>query len=239
MTGTAATPGIDFAYRALLERLRSGEFRAGKKLPGERSLAADVGVSRASLRGALAILADENLVAPHQKRGWFVREERVGEPPNTLLSFTEMAAVRGVEAHARIVEFRARESAAEEATALAIAPAQQVFEILRVRSMEASPICVERTLIPVHLAPELAQLDLTDRSLFETMGSFGVVADRSSYVVSAELMDDTNAALLEVDAGSPALIAEEVVFSAAGIPMMKSELTYRGSAYRFSATLYR
>jgi DNA-binding transcriptional MocR family regulator len=55
------------AYLALRDRISRGEFRPGVRFPGEPTLAAELGVSRVTLRHALDRLEAEGLVERSQK----------------------------------------------------------------------------------------------------------------------------------------------------------------------------
>jgi DNA-binding FadR family transcriptional regulator len=48
--------------RALAERIGSGQLRPGQRLGAERALATELGVSRATLRQALAVLEEGGMV---------------------------------------------------------------------------------------------------------------------------------------------------------------------------------
>ncbi len=64
---------VDVA-QLLLERLRSGAFPPGSRLPAERQLAEEIGVSRPTVREALAALELMGVVDTHVGAGTFVRE---------------------------------------------------------------------------------------------------------------------------------------------------------------------
>ncbi|MFT4124264.1 MAG: GntR family transcriptional regulator [Microbacteriaceae bacterium] len=240
MPDSAKTPGVDRAYRGVLERLRSGEFPPGSRLPGERSLALELGVSRETLRASLALLASEHWIDSSYKRGWFVRHDAVSEPPNTLLSFTEMAAARGATAQSTVIDAVVRPSTFDEAGDLRMVPSAEVVEISRVRSMDHVPICLDRVVIRHDRVPGIEHLDLEDRSLYALLREqYRLHVTHSSYTVSAELMDERTAMLLDVAAGSAALVAKEITESSGGEPLITSTLVYRGGAYRFKADLFR
>ena len=80
----AAADDIETAdlNRLVLERLRdligTDLMRASGRLPAERLLAAELGVSRRSLRHALDILEAEGRITRHQGRGTFVTDARLG-----------------------------------------------------------------------------------------------------------------------------------------------------------------
>lgn len=71
------------AFRAVQAMIRSGRFRPGDTLPGQRELAAELGVSRPSLREALSVLAVLGAVRVEPRRGVVVAEARDGSEPDS------------------------------------------------------------------------------------------------------------------------------------------------------------
>lgn len=67
-------------YEALADRLRRqitrGTITPGSRLPSETELQREHGLSRDTVRRALALLAREGLVVSGQGRGWWVRESK-------------------------------------------------------------------------------------------------------------------------------------------------------------------
>ncbi|MFC9459951.1 GntR family transcriptional regulator [Streptomyces sp. NPDC056983] len=225
-------------YRKLDDALRRGTYPPGRRLPGERDLAAALGVSRSTLRQALGVLAAEGRLERSAQRGWFVPREAVGEPPSTLQSFSEMARTRGLTAQARILTQKTRPAPFEEAERLRIAPASRVLELRRLRSMDGVPICVDLSIV-AH-ADALASYDMTDRSLYEVLeAECGLSVARSAYTVRADAADEETAALLDVEPGVPVLIGDEVAYTADETPVLIGQAVYRSDAYRFQADLFR
>lgn len=65
---------FDEVASAILARIRSGELKPGDRLPPERQLVDDFGVSRTAVREALRSLAAQGLIDSHVGRGTFVRQ---------------------------------------------------------------------------------------------------------------------------------------------------------------------
>lgn len=230
----------DETYRGLTDALRRGIFRPGTRLPGERALAVQFGVSRSTLRAALDRLAAEGGLAPSAQRGWFVPREVVGEPASTLQTFTEMARARGLRPTARVLEQTIRPSTLEESAQLRIAPAASVLMIRRLRGMEETPVCLDTNTLPLAEAEPLAGADLEDQSLYEQLASkCGISVYRSAYSVQAAAAEPELARLLDIEPGSPVLVGREVAYSRNGTPVLIGINHYRGDAYRFQADLFR
>jgi len=227
-------------YRQLIDALRRGVFSAGSRLPAERVLAATYGVSRVTLRNALNRLADEGLLESVLGSGWFVRPRVVGEPPSVLQTFTEMARARGLHPTAHVVTQLVRPATLSEADQLGTAPAADVLEIVRLRGMDATVICLDSSVLPLGIAAELQDADLEDASLYEQLEArCGVRIDRSSYTVRADVADPQLASQLGVEVGWPVLVGEETGYDETGRPVLLGLTRYRGDSYRFQADLFR
>ncbi|HEY0246861.1 MAG TPA: GntR family transcriptional regulator [Gryllotalpicola sp.] len=240
MSSGSASQAATSAYTELLTRLTAGVFRPGTRLPGERALAESLGISRTTLRFGLNRLAEEGWLVPSNKRGWYVRTSFVGEPPNTLQSFTEMAAARGMAVRSQVLSRLVRPVAFDEAKSLQMPTDANVVELVRVRYLDEVPVCHDRTVLVQSRAKGIDTADMEDRSLYEFLDrESGVEIFRSLYSVRADLMGPALAPVLGVDAADPALVAEELTFDTSGVPILRATLTYRADSYRFQADLLR
>ncbi|MBO0867268.1 MAG: GntR family transcriptional regulator [Micromonosporaceae bacterium] len=226
--------------RRLDEQIRHGVFPAGSRLPGERELAAQLGVSRTTLRQALGSLEADGRVTRSAQRGWFVAPHTFGEPPSTLQTFTEMALARGLRPTTRVLVQKRRPASLDEAQKLRIAPAADVIELRRLRGMDDTPVCVDTVVLVHGRAAALLSVDLTDTSLYQALERHcGLTIHRSAYSVQAVAADATLADLLRIDPGDPVLAGREVAYTSDAVPILIGDNRYRGDAYVFEAELYR
>lgn len=66
---------VSAVYRALLRQISDGSLKPGGKLPVERDLAAQLGVGRSTVRGALALMERQGLVSRKVGSGTFLAHE--------------------------------------------------------------------------------------------------------------------------------------------------------------------
>ncbi|WP_409497103.1 FadR/GntR family transcriptional regulator [Amycolatopsis sp. cmx-11-12] len=83
----------DQAARLLLERIRSGEWQLGAKLPGETTLGPQLGVGRSTVREAIRQLAGRGVLQTRQGAGVFVNALDVNEGWDVVLRQADIAAV--------------------------------------------------------------------------------------------------------------------------------------------------
>jgi GntR family transcriptional repressor for pyruvate dehydrogenase complex len=92
-------PGLaDRVYHLLYSRITNGDYPANRKLPSEKTLADDFGVSRPVLRAALERLRDQGLIHSRQGAGSYVREVKT-----VPLGFARVETIADIQ---RCYEFR-------------------------------------------------------------------------------------------------------------------------------------
>jgi GntR family transcriptional repressor for pyruvate dehydrogenase complex len=88
---SSATTAAEHALRAAIV---AGELAPGSRLPPERVLSARLGVSRLTLRAALATLSSAGLLSVRQGSGYTVRDVRDTGGPDLLPGLVELATTR-------------------------------------------------------------------------------------------------------------------------------------------------
>jgi DNA-binding FadR family transcriptional regulator len=81
------------AAELLLARIRAGEWQLGHKLPGETTLAAQLGVGRSTLREAIRELAGKGMLESRQGAGVFVTALDVAEDWDAVLRRADIVTV--------------------------------------------------------------------------------------------------------------------------------------------------
>ncbi|MEZ0052866.1 DNA-binding FadR family transcriptional regulator [Mycobacterium sp. MAA66] len=127
----------------MLTRIRDGEWPLGHRLPGETTLAAQLGVGRSTLREAVRELAGKGVLDSRQGAGVFVTAVDVTEDWDTLLRQANVVAV--IEARIAI-----------EAEAAALAATRRTPDDLRVvrRTLAARGITGQS--VPDHVDADMA-----------------------------------------------------------------------------------
>ncbi|GAA2236604.1 FadR/GntR family transcriptional regulator [Streptomyces nogalater] len=114
------SPLVEQAAQRLRERIAAGDWPVGGKLPGETTLAKELGVGRSTVREALRALAGAGLVRPRHGAGVFVTATEPAEDWPARLrraAVTDVYEVRmGVEVQA--ARLAARRRTPEDITAL-------------------------------------------------------------------------------------------------------------------------
>jgi DNA-binding GntR family transcriptional regulator len=109
---TISRDGAVPAYQQIADDLRAaitaGRYPVGERLPVERELARQYGVTAMTVRHGLDVLRAEGVIVSHEKRGHFVAKlpDADGGEAHSAEYFEVMAALRAVQEELRKAQFR-------------------------------------------------------------------------------------------------------------------------------------
>jgi GntR family transcriptional regulator len=205
---------------AEIERaIADGDLAPGDRLPPERALAEEHGVSRMTVRQALQSLEARGLLrrAIGRSGGSFVERPKVERDLGTFSGLSEQLARQDVAAGARVVSAREVDG---------------VVEIVRVRLADGEPFAVERSSFPADRFRSLLACDLTG-SLYELLGEDAPV--RAVERIEPVLADAEDAAALGLRVGAPLMLVDRVAYDEAGLVVETARDVFRGDRTRIVA----
>ena len=234
----ASQPLYHRVYRDIAREIESGALEPGDRLPSERWFCEELGVSRTTVRRALEELVNDGLVEA-RGRGAFVAGDSLAEPPNTLMSLSELGRSRGLAASARVLASVLRGATLDEADAFGIAPGAELLELCRLRMLDGLPMSIDHNRVPARLLADIADLDFTSASLYDALDRAGHAPVRADYELEAGGADASQAELLDLTPGAPVLFATTVALGEDDRVLDLGRTVYRADRYRFQATLMR
>ena len=199
------------------ELISAGHLGEGR-LPTERELAEQLGVSRTTVRQVLDRLEHDGLVYRRRGRtgGTFVNRPRVDIDFGYLAGIPAYLRAQGFRPGAHVVSARMVPADDTTARALCITAGTLVYEVVRIRLADEVRISLETARIPVSLAPDLLAHPLDDS-------------------IYALLADTEQAGLLGIKVGDPLMAIERVAYDAAEQPVEYSNDLFRGDRTRVIA----
>jgi GntR family transcriptional regulator len=229
------------AATLIREQIDEGALKAGARLPPERELCQQLGISRVTLRKALNQLVEAGVLASSHGRGWYVgRATARREWPNTLESFSETAARMGLEPQSEVLRAEVTPASFDEAEGLSIVPGTDLFHLERVRLLDGVPIALDLTQIAVAVLPEVVRADFSKgQSLYSTLEQAGVELVRADSTIEAREAHASEARHLRIAEGKPLLIMRQVSYDMNGHPLFTSTIKYVGERYRLRTSFSR
>src|SRR5208282_6154630 len=221
---------------ALKREIAAGRFAQADLLPGERELSQLLAVSRTTLRRAIAALIEEGVLIHRHGAGTFVRRSppHVEQPLSRLTSFTEDMRLRGLAASSKVIEQGAYLPTPEEAMMLGIGPGESVYRLSRLRLADGVPMAIDHAAVPLRF---LNSAHAAEESLYAALESAGFRPVRALQRLRAVIIGPSEAALLEIAAGSPALDIQRIAYIADGRCVEFTRSFYRSDTFDFVAEL--
>jgi GntR family transcriptional regulator len=219
--------------RALREAIDKRVLSPDDALPAERELAAELDVSRITVRKAIEGLVNEGLLVRRPGSGNFV-SARIEKNFAKLTSFSEDMRARG--RTPRSVWLKRSEGAVtpEEALAMRLSPGTPVFRFQRIRYADDAPMALESCTVEASALPSLKAVDA---SLYEALEKTGNRPVRALQRLRAVLLTVEQAKLLKSHEGAAGLMVERIGVLSDGRAVEFSQSYYRGDTYDFVAEL--
>ena len=216
------------------ERISSGRWQEGDRLPAERQLCGDFGVSRATLRQALGELEERGLITRHQGRGTFVTKPRVQLPIVGVFSIRDAMEAHGVRMSTRVVSVRNIEASRQIAADLACLPGDAVVFIERLRIGDGEPMVLDTAHLRADLFPGLDEVDFEHRSLYDVLESdYGRTVAEAQETLEPVILTPRECELLEVPQHTTALLTRRITTDANGVVVALGHVLLRGDRSRY------
>jgi GntR family transcriptional regulator len=220
---------VEDARHRLLDLISSGGLRPGDRLGTERELAAQLSVSRSTLRQVLAVLADSGIIrrVPGRAGGTFVAHTKVDRDLSVIVGLPEYLRRQGFVAGTQVLS--ATMSGADDVAAnhLAVPAGSLVIDIVRIRLADGIPISLERVQLPAETFPGLLELPLGG-SIYGLLDShYGIRPDEVVEHLEVVEASSDEAALLGVTVRAPLLAITRTSSTSAGVPFEFSHDLFR------------
>lgn len=201
----------------LLKRLiEESHYPAAVPLPAENELAKALGVSRPTIRQAMARLASDGVIHSQRGVGAFALRSGLVRPVGLSSLYRDLVNEGRVPATKVLV---LEEVPAEPAVAaeLHVPPGTRLLHVERVRSADGTPVVLTRSLLALPEGVELTRDQLESDGLYNLLHRVGAIElVGGSQTVSARHATPAEAKLLHLPADSAVMVAHRVAFDSRG-----------------------
>lgn len=194
-------------------QIETGLFEVGQRLPSERVMAEQFGVSRMTLRQAVTSLVEEGILTRYVGSGTYVASDRVREKMRGTTSFTEIIQNLGKTPSSKVLSYQKTKANEVECDKLQLKKGAQIIRMERIRYADDLPICYEVASIPYRLIEDFARNDIANH-FYETLANAGKKIGRSEQIISAKIANKEIANFLSIKQSSAILALTQVSYFA-------------------------
>jgi GntR family histidine utilization transcriptional repressor len=211
------------------ERILSGEWAPGRRIPSEHELMADYGCSRMTVNKALTPLADSGLIVRRRRAGSFVAPPRIHSPVLDIPDIRAEVAARGETYGYERLTQAVRAAGDQDIASLGLEGAGRVLAFLGLHRADGRPFALEERLINLGAAPAAEGVDFEMLSPGQWLLS-SVPWTAAEHTIRAINPSPAVAKHLGVAASTACLVLERRTWRAEA-PVTWVRMTFPGEAY--------
>jgi GntR family transcriptional regulator len=215
-------------------RIENKIYLPGTNIPSESSLQKEFNISRSTVRKALSILSEENILTKVPGRGTFVtdKEKIIETNNNRFLSFTKNIINSGRKLDTKLIYTKIIDTSTNFQSFFNN-ESQQLIEIKRLRFLDGIPFCVEFIWLPEKFK-SLEDEDL-DGSLYKILiNKYQVKPNNGKKTFKIAYATQEESFLLDVTRGSALMLIQDFVYDEDGTPLHISKQILRGDKFTYA-----
>lgn len=216
-------------------------WKPDEQIPCELELCEAYGISRTVVRQALNELERDGFIYRRKGKGTFVAQPKINESlVQRLTGFYQDMVEHGHKTTTQVLRNIVVPASEKAASYLEISSGTQVIELRRLRFVDQAPIQIVTSYLPYDLCSQVAEMDLTNRSLYELLErDLGLLIARGKRFIEAVAANDEEAKLLCVERGAPLVMLDSISYLEDGRPIEYYHALHRGDRSRFEVELVR
>lgn len=217
---------------SIYNKIISGEYKAGQKLPAEDKMAEQFGVSRMTVNKALMELVNREYLTRIQGSGTFVSKMRKEGSKSAKMSFNDSLTQKGFQVETIVLEKKMIPAGREAAESLNIPLTSSIMYLKRLRKVHNEPIVLQEAYLTSSVSGILMDIDFTTQSLYASLKKYcDTDIVRAKDMVEAKGAGKEICELLEVEENYPVLCTRRIAYAAGDMPVELSFSVYRSDQY--------
>lgn len=190
-------------------KIKSGEIPYGSRLPAERQMAEDYGVDRKTLRKAIGLLSEEEILNCMQGKGTYIAKPQIPYQVEMLDDLEQMILRNGMKPSTRVLYTESRKAGRKYAALLEVEEETRIFRMLRLRSGNGEPVALMDTYVVSEFVPGIETMDFEMHSLYGVLKQNGIEVRRIDEKFTFAEVSNPEAAVLKVKENEIAFITED------------------------------
>lgn len=192
-------------FMVLRGQILQGTYARGSAIPPEDVLGAQFGVSRITVRRAVADLEVAGMVEKRRGLGTFVAQKAAVAPPHPKLGFIASLNKTAVETDVQVIQVESATAPPAIRMQLELDESAAAVHAVRLRSRRGVPVLLTEAWIPARFERIVTAAALKKKALFEILMANGVKFGRVIQEVNAVAAEPRTAQLLRTEVGAPLL----------------------------------
>lgn len=217
------------------QAILSGEIAPGERIANEIALAADLGLSRPTMRQAIQVLVDKGMLVRKRGVGTQVVRGKIRRSVELTSLFDDLSAA-GQKPRTEVVAVGKVPADEDVSRELQLDVGEDVWSLERIRYVGVQPLALMHNFIPVDVV-DLEAVDLEENGLYAHLRACGILMRVARQRIGARSATADEASLLDEKKGAPLLTMQRTAYDNAGRAVEYGKHAYRPDLYAFELTL--
>ncbi|MDN6195618.1 MAG: GntR family transcriptional regulator [Atopostipes suicloacalis] len=224
-------------YESIARNIESGLLDENEKLPSEREICNQLGISRSTVRQAMYELEKEGYIYKEHGRGVFVSFESFRQNLLNFYSFTDEMIKIGKEPSSKVLDFEKIKASEKLAQKLDIEQGAALYQIRRLRLADDEAIMIETSYLPSTRFPDLKKETLEKRPMYDIFREdYDMRFSKAKEFFKSVMVRNYEAEVLEVSTQTPGMMIERYTYEAETIVEYTVSIA-RGDKFEYVVTL--
>lgn len=221
----------------LRNRIMGGIYKPGEKIPSESKLCDEFCISRVTVRQALKLLEDQEMLLRKQGIGTIVNE-KINSQPISFSGYIEDIIFQVISA--RVISFKKEEIEphSEIRNILKLKDNENVIRLERIRAIDNKINCYALNYLPINIGSKVNEENLSKHTLIELIDMTSIVRE-ANQTITAIKADNEISEKLKIKTGDPVLFSEYVMYDKDNIPLNLARVHYHPERYNFNVKMGR
>lgn len=212
-------------------KIEKKELVPNSRIPTELELSEAYGVSRITIRKALELLVEDEILVRRQRIGTFVSDKKVSRSLNSFMGFTQSCELSGSRPRTKFLSAELVKARPSDVKALQLPEEDKVIRIRRLRYCNDIPVILEENFFPKKFAYLLA--DDLNRSLHQILQEHGVILDRGEKTIGVCYATKEEAQHLEIQEHDALIMTRDIAYDITGEPVYNGKEIVNADRYEY------
>lgn len=216
------------------DQIASGELKENDRIMTELELSKLYDISRITVRKAIELLVEEDILVRCQGVGTFVAGRKLNRIVNKFHGFTEICEYDGKKASTELLKAELIDATPYDIQKLDLRDNDKVIRIIRLRKCNGISVMIEENIFSTKYAYLLAE-DLTN-SLYEILSRHDSVPTQAIKTIDICYANEFEEKFLEVELNSALILQKDIIFDKDMVPIHLCKT--RLNPARFKMTIF-
>lgn len=225
-------------YQQLIDEIRfqisQGNLKEGDKIPTESELSQIYDVSRITIRKAIELLVEDEVLIKRQGIGTFVAAKKLNRNTNGFMGFSQSCLAEGRQPGTSLLKADLVDPTLNDKESLNLAENEKVIRIIRLRYVDDYPVMLEENHFPTKYAFLFGKN--LNSSLYQILNEAGIYMSRGIKEFGICYANESEAESLNVKKGAALLMVKDVSYDRDGIPVHTCKSIVNPERYKFTIT---